>query len=757
MTTSLPVNDELLVGFIDEAIHGLRQLPDQIAAYRRQPQNAAPIHAVFRTVHSIKGNAGFFGLHAIKKFAHVLENTLDEVRNQRLEFSDQLHRAMVEALDHLEELLCQVVNGVVTAEIGVREQELLSAIERVARQPHIDFDDKQQRLENVTALVREMFASDNPEAQHWAARLQRTLPRELVEKMHAEVEAESVSGQAGICDLRTLCFAHENHDLTAPLLALLTPFATPSGGKFERSHAQEFIAQANLLAEQVSVLGATNLALSLRCSVEHMTSILASPLDLDANTLSIVWDSLWPSVKCLQVAPAAEPPAPIVATPAEPAAAPIVASETATPASAPKARLVRVREEHLEAFVGDVSRLFITGERLKDLHARMSAEKKLSGLVDELKQINAAFLSQTNALQHSVVALRNMPVQALFGKFPRMARTLAANLGKQLDVYLEGEEVGIDKTLIEELDSPLTHMIRNVCDHAIETPSQRLECGKPEQGTLLLKCELTRTHVVITMKDDGRGIDPARIRRKALENQLLSPEQISALSDQEAIDLIFHPGFSTAEQITEVSGRGVGMDVVRSTLRQHDGDVQVTSQVGVGTTFTLTIPIRQAVLVVDGLLLNDGGANYVVPLAQIREIVELDANELTTVQGSPVVVVRGEPLTALSLAQMLQLPHHDAHRSQWQGVVLQTKEGAMCLLTERVVGQRKVVINSLRELLPNVENIAGVAQLGGGKLALVLSPPDLIRALAVAGTTLFDRGHQSVDQGQFHLQASSAP
>lgn len=745
MSTRMPVNDELLVGFVDEAIHGLRQLPDQIAAYRRQPQDAAPIHAVFRAVHSIKGNAGFFGLGAIKKFSHVLENTLDEIRNHRLEFSDSLHRAMVEALDHLEELLCQVANGDAPERIGAREQELLSAIEQAAQQRNADFDDKQQRLENVTALVREMFASDNPEAQHWAVRLQRTLPRELVEKMHAEVEAETLSAQAGICDVGTLCFAHESHDLTTPLVALLTPFATPGGGAFERSHAHEFIKQATELADHVTEIGATNLALSLRCAAEHMVSIAASPLDLDSNTLSIVWDALWPSVVCLQVKAVEPAPEPAVVASEEPAAL-VATAEVATLVNTPKARLVRVREEHLEAFVGDVSRLFITGERLKDLHTRMSAEKKLTGLVDELKQINAAFLSQTNALQHSVVALRNMPVQALFGKFPRMARSLATNLGKQLDVYLQGEEHGIDKTLIEELDSPLTHMIRNVCDHAIETPAQRLECGKPEQGTLLLKCELTRTHVVITMKDDGRGIDPARIRRKALEKDLLTSEQVAALSDQEAIDLIFHPGFSTAEQVTEVSGRGVGMDVVRSTLRQHDGDVQVASQVGVGTTFTLTIPIRQAVLVVDGLLLQDGGANYVVPLSQIREIVELDASELTSVQGSPVAIVRGEPLTALSLAQILQLPHHDRCRSQWQGVVLQTKEGAMCLLTERVVGQRKVVIHSLRDLLPNVDNIAGVAQLGGGKLALVLSAPDLIRTLTVGNASLLDGGHQRVDQ-----------
>jgi two-component system chemotaxis sensor kinase CheA len=215
-----------------------------------------------------------------------------------------------------------------------------------------------------------------------------------------------------------------------------------------------------------------------------------------------------------------------------------------------------------------------------------------------------------------------------------------------------------------------------------------------------------------------------------VEKRLLSPEQAAALSPQEAVELIFHPGFSTAEKITEVSGRGVGMDVVRTTLREHDGDVTIDSVLGVGTTFTLTIPIRHAVLVVDGLLVRDGDATYVIPLEHLREIVEVRLSDLKSVHNSLVALVRGEPHAAIPLSGAFGSPNELRPDETYHGLVLQTKEGTLCLLTERVLGQRKVVINSLRSILPGIEKLAGVAQLGGGRLALVISAPDIVREVS---------------------------
>jgi two-component system chemotaxis sensor kinase CheA len=420
MTTNVQQTDELLQGFLDEGIHALRGLPEHLSAFRRSPENPAPIHAVFRAIHSIKGNAGFFGLDTVKAFAHTLENTLGDIRHERLVLTEPLQRALVEGIDLLDEMLHRIQENEATNDLADREEAILAAVQ-AAQQP-------------------------------------------------------------------STCEAAD-------------------------------------------------------------TSITS------------------PSVAPIEQLPAAS-----------------------------KGRFVRVREEHLDGFLVDVSRLFATCDRLQELHDRMKAEQLSPDITNELRQINAGFSAQTNALHSSIISVCSVPVQALFGKIPRMARTLAVSLGKQLDVVLIGEDVGIDKTLLEDLDAPLTHIVRNVCDHGIENPHERRVHGKREAGTLTLRCELSPTHVLITTQDDGRGIDPARVRRKAIEKGLITQRQAEELTDHDAIELIFHPGFSTADQITEISGRGVGMDVVRTAVRNHGGDVTVTSRVGAGTTFHLTVPIRQAML-----------------------------------------------------------------------------------------------------------------------------------------------------------------
>ncbi len=395
-----------------------------------------------------------------------------------------------------------------------------------------------------------------------------------------------------------------------------------------------------------------------------------------------------------------------------------------------KSRMVRIKEERLDEFLNHVSSLFITGELYKDLHARLSTAQQASPLIDEMRQINGALRAQSTALQQSVVALRRVSISGLLSKFPRMARGLAQQLGKKVDVHTSGEETEIDKTLAEDLDAPLTHMVRNVVDHAIEVPEDRQRRGLAEVGNLWLHAEQTRTHVRITIRDDGRGIDPARLRNKAVEKGLLSRTQADALSDAEAIDLIFHAGFSTAEKISDVSGRGVGMDVVRTTLREHSGDVTVQSQVNVGTTFRLDIPIRTAVLVIDGLMLSQSGQNFVVPFEHILEITEIDPADLKPVQGAQVACIRDKTYDAVTLAGVLELEASDpVPGGKLAAVLVGSKHGSLCLLVDRVFGHRQVVVNSINEILPGKEKITGVAQLGGGHLALVLSVPDIVKSL----------------------------
>ncbi len=612
-------NRELIADFVDEALSSMTDLAVRLETHRANPADADAINAVFRSVHSIKGCAGFLNLLAIKTFSHALENTLDEIRQQRLELTSDLLRALVLGFDLLSEMLNAALAGEVAEELGDREHELLERVATLSAGAIVPHPTSEESLlASILALADEM--SGAPELSLWVERLRK-----------------------------------------AAVAARLQGVETPS----EAAPASSARPAANQTADEPS----TN-------------------------------------------AEAARP----------------TAAEAGGAQS--RGRLVRVKEERLDEFLDHVSGLFITGEMLKDLHSRMRESRQMTSLVEEMRQINRAFASQTTNLQQRLVSLRRVSVAGLFAKFPRMARGLADQLGKQIDVHVSGEEVEIDKNLVEELDSPLTHMIRNVVDHGIEGPADRVKRGVGEVGNLWLHAEQTRTHVRLTVRDDGRGVDPERMRRKAVEKGMLTEVQARALSDQEATELIFAAGFSTAEKLSDISGRGVGMDVVRTTVREHNGDVHVESKVNVGTTFTITIPIRSGVLVVDGLLTETSGEKFVLPFEHLLEITFLKRSELTDVQGSLAARIRGNTYGAVHLSDVLELPKAEMQPNDILSVVLVgCKFGKLCLIVDRVLGHRQVVVNNVQDVLPCSSRLAGVAQLGGGRLALLLSVPEIVRQL----------------------------
>ncbi len=410
----------------------------------------------------------------------------------------------------------------------------------------------------------------------------------------------------------------------------------------------------------------------------------------------------------------------------------IASRDTAKPNSeASGKRVVRVKEERLDEFLTHVSRLFITGEMLKDLQSRMADTGQMRSLVDELRQIIRSFSEQATNLQKGMFALRRVSVSSLFSKFPRIGRSLAQDLCKKIEIVLQGEDTEFDKALIEDLDAPLTHIVRNAVDHGIDSPEDRLARGVSETGRLTLSAELTRTHARIVITDDGRGIDPApeaQGTRKAVDD----PGQLDAMSDEEAIQLIFHPGFSTAEKLSEVSGRGVGLDVVRTSMRRHGGEVYVSSKLNVGTTFRLEVPLREVVIVIDGLMIRHGGQVFVIPFEHIREITQLKPKELRPCQGSQLVTIRDVVYDARELHTLLDGPiNRVAERPALSAVLVGTSHGDVCLLVDQVLGNRKVVVNGIEDILPGAKTVAGVAQLGGGRLALVISVPEIVTSLTM--------------------------
>ncbi len=747
--TNLAASADLIGDFVDESLLSLRNLPQQMEAFRAAPDNDGAINAVFRAIHSIKGCAGFLNLLAVKKFAHTLENTLDEVRKRNLQLTEPLSRAIIDGFDLLDSMLARAADGALDEDLTAAEAALLGRVESIAGQctQCAAVDSKHAAL---LALAEEIAASGAPRAKEWGERL-RALCQEgeaaaaggVGTQGEAAAETDEGESAAPVAQPTWESFLDGplrsgELDLTEDLRGLLELFRETAAGRYQEETGAAFLDRCESCRARISDR-LPGLAAAIDAAQADFRILYHSPLGIDSSLLTIVWDRL--AAEFNQLRPQNAAPLATTAAPAKediPAAGgPSSAAKAGATAQAKtgggepsraKTKLVRVKEARLDQFLENVSRLFITCELYKDVHQRMLLDSNGAELVEEFRQINRTFSKQTAMLRQDVVALRQVSVAGLFSKFPTMARSLAAQLGKKIDVHLSGEEVELDKNMVEDLDAPLTHMIRNVVDHAIELPEERQRRGVSETGNLWLRAEATRTRVTIIVRDDGRGVDPDRLRRKAIEKGLLTADQAARLSDQEAVELIFAAGLSTAEKLSEISGRGVGMDVVRTTLREHAGEVSVESKVGVGTTFRLDLPVKEAVLVVNGLLLEQAGETYVLPFENVFEISELCEEDLHDFRGDRMVKIRDELHHAVNLSDLLNVPARDRESGEkYPAVVVGAKQQTFCLIVDRIVGHRQVVVNSIREILPSADKLAGVAQLGGGRLALVLSVPDLLR------------------------------
>jgi two-component system chemotaxis sensor kinase CheA len=402
-------------------------------------------------------------------------------------------------------------------------------------------------------------------------------------------------------------------------------------------------------------------------------------------------------------------------------AAPVAAQEApaaAQPAAAGKSgrggESVRVPAERLDELMDRVGELVIAQSRLKQVSAN-SPDTALRAVSEEIERLAAE-------LRDTTMVVRMTPVSQLFGRFRRLVHDLARDTGKVIELVTEGETTELDKTVIERLADPLVHLMRNAADHGLETPDQRAAAGKPAAGRITLSARQAGAEVVITIADDGRGVDRARVRAKAEENGLIAPDAV--LSDSELLQLIFHPGFSTAQAITSLSGRGVGMDVVKSTIEGLRGQLEMTSEPGVGSTVSLRIPLTLAII--DGLLVRVAAGVYVIPLAAVEECVELSPEQDLRSSGRQLINLRGQLVPFIRLRELFATgTAPDPHQKV---VVVSTGQERVGLAVDQILGDHQTVIKSLSALHADLATFSGATILGDGGVALILDVPHLVAA-----------------------------
>jgi len=395
----------------------------------------------------------------------------------------------------------------------------------------------------------------------------------------------------------------------------------------------------------------------------------------------------------------------------------VTAQKEVETSAAPQAELqsVRVSIEQMDALLNLVGELVIERARL-ERGVRKVAEINGNGIAEELQGVTERVSRIVSQLQESLTRTRMVPLNVVFARFPRLVRELSRSMGKRVQLKIEGEDTEIDRALVEKLNECLVHLVRNAIDHGIEPPDERIAAGKPPEGLIEISASQSEGSVIVVVRDDGRGIDPNKIRRKAIERGLLTEEQASSLSDDEAIQFIFRSGFSTKEEVSEVSGRGVGMDAVKNAMEQIGGTIDLHSQIGAGTTVTLRLPLTLAII--PALLVRVGGRLFALPMHSVTEVLDLQRSDVQEIgTGEKVLVLRGNPLPLFSLAKLLGIPNG---RTEGTGVIVRQQEKLIAVSVEAVEGKDEIVIKPLGYPLHNLRSFIGATILGDGSIALIV-------------------------------------
>jgi two-component system chemotaxis sensor kinase CheA len=687
--------EAIKITYFQECDELLLAMEEGLIAMANGEADSEMINAVFRAVHSIKGGGGAFGFSVLVEFSHVFETVLDLVRSGKLAPTQDVVKVLLRAGDKLADHVGVARSGsgeVADAEVKVELDKLAGTdgdeigggpapaeFDGLAFMPiQIDFGDEPPAA---------------PQASVWHIRF----------APHAGLYAKANEPYLVIRELSSL----------GPIEVEVDLANLPDLTSLEADQAY--------FAWNITLRDCTD-----RPKIEEVFEFVSGDCDLEitAEEPEILMPAPMPLLDLDAIDAATQPEAPVGATPVEKKAS---ASAPATPDVAKQT--IRVDLDKVDRLVNLVGELVIAqamlSQRIIDLSAQQGGTTVAAGL-GELEHL-------LRDLQEAVMAIRTQPVKSIFQRMPRLVRETAAQTGKEVRLEIEGEATEVDKTVIERLGEPLTHMIRNAIDHGLETPDERVAAGKQAEGIVKLSAEHRGGRIVIEVSDDGRGINRSKVRSKAVERGLISAN--ANLSDEEIDNLIFLPGFSTANQVSNISGRGVGLDVVRRNIIDLGGRITIGSINGKGSKFSLTLPLTLAVL--DGMIVAVGDQIFVLPLSHIIESLLPKPSDVKPFGSNGMLLnVRGVYVPLVSVGQLLRLPGADKGVANSVVILVESEGvGRMALAVDAIVGQRQVVIKSFESNIGHIDGIAAATILGDGRVALILDIDGLVATCRENGTS----------------------
>ncbi|CUB03030.1 chemotaxis protein CheA [Marinomonas fungiae] len=766
---SFEVDEEILQDFLVEAGEILEQLSEQLVDLEQNPEDTALLNAIFRGFHTVKGGAGFLQLTALVDCCHYAENVFDILRNHQRKVDSELMDVVLQALDAVNEMFETVRAGGEPEPADPQIIESLSYFAKPQSEDELEDDDveDEEEDESVEDASEDDSAMDETTEEPTNASQHDDISDDEFESLLSalgssdDVAASDVSASNSesasddITEDEFDALLDQLHGNSAP--GMDAPAETPSAtGSADSDDITEDEFEA--LLDQLHGGGAPGVSDSDEASVE-VPKEEASKGDTPASSESDLitedefeqlLDSLHgkgqgPNLAKDEPATNSDPkpePAAAKAEPEKKATKPKAKAAPKKPvAPAPKPKVessdaekeksqhapvvqettVRVDTKRLDDIMNMVGELVLVRNRLVRLGLQ-SDDESMGKAVANLDVV-------TGDLQNAVMKTRMQPIKKVFGRFPRVVRDLARNLKKEVNLELRGEETDLDKNLVEALADPLVHLVRNSVDHGVEAPDVREAKGKPRVGTVILSAEQEGDHILLSIDDDGAGMDADLLRRKAVEKGLMDTDSAERLSDDEAFNLIFAPGFSTKAEITDVSGRGVGMDVVKTKISQLNGTLDIKSVLGQGSRFSIKVPLTLAIMPTLMVMLSNQA--FAFPLVSVNEIFHLNLKKTNIVDGQQVVVIRGKTLPIFHLKDwLIKGAAYEEKPAEAHVVVVQVGMNEVGFVVDQLVGQEEVVIKPLGKMLQGTPGMAGATITGDGRIAIILDVPSMLKSYA---------------------------
>ncbi|MBG6529837.1 chemotaxis protein CheA [Pseudomonas aeruginosa] len=749
---SFDADEEILQDFLVEAGEILEQLSEQLVELESRPDDMDLLNAIFRGFHTVKGGAGFLQLNALVECCHIAENVFDILRKGERRVSSELMDVVLQALDTVNAMFDQVREQ---SEPTPATPELLAALARLAEPEGAE---PAEPVQAPPAAVPPAEPAAPPEAPAQSAssditddEFEQLLDALQGDEAPASAVAEAPAAPAGdeISDAEFEALLDQLHGkgkFVPPAVSAepaqvpaeaVEPAAAAAGDDISDDEFEALLDELHGkgkfgdVPEAAGTPAAPAAAAPAAAPAEQGKAPAAAGGDeISDDEFESLLDELHGKGKfngaseavaaaaavaknIAAKSPAAKPVAPAKAAAARPAA-------PDRPAASEAETTVRVDTARLDEIMNMVGELVLVRNRLVRLGLN-SGDEAMAKAVANLDVV-------TGDLQMSVRKTRMQPIKKVFGRFPRLVRDLARNMKKEINLELVGEETDLDKNLVEALADPLVHLVRNAVDHGIESPEEREAAGKPRVGQVVLSAEQEGDHILLMITDDGKGMDAEVLRNKAVEKGLLERDAADRLTDLECYNLIFAPGFSTKTEISDVSGRGVGMDVVKTKISQLNGTVNVFSQKGSGSKIVIKVPLTLAIM--PTLMVMLGSQAFAFPLVNVNEIFHLDLSRTNVVDGQEVVIVRDKALPLFYLKRWL-VPSA-AHEEQGEGhvVILSVGTQRIGFVVDQLVGQEEVVIKPLGKMLQGTPGMAGATITGDGRIALILDVPSMLKRYA---------------------------